>query len=84
MFLCDIIYGKIAVGAGLVALLRKWLVLHRHQIDCNWVCTSKLVGQDVNTIIGDVIGWQNSKNIELSSSDDPIQVADWATAASQL
>ena len=40
------------------------------------LCTSKQVGLRVNTIIGDVMGWQNSKSIELSSSDDLTQVAD--------
>ena len=29
------------------------------------------------------MGWRNSKSIELSSSDDPTQVADWVTGASR-
>ena len=45
--------------------------IHGHQIDRNWVCTSKQVGLEVNTIIEDVRGWRNSKRIELLSSDDP-------------
>ena len=48
-----------------------------HQIDYNWVCTSKQVGLEVNTIIRDVMGWRHSKSIELSSSDDQTHVADW-------
>ena len=48
------------------------------------VPTSKQVGPDVNMIIRDVMGWWNSESIELSSSDYPTQVADWATGASQL
>ena len=64
--------GRIAGGAGLVADADKM------------ICTSKQVGPDVNTIIGDVMGWRNSKSIELSSSDDPTQVADWATGASRV
>ena len=53
-----------------------WLILRKivfrgHLIDRNWVYTSKQVGMEVNTIIGDVMGWKNSKTLELSSSDDP-------------
>ena len=55
-------------------MLRKKSVFHGHWTDCNWVCTRMQVGQEVNTIIGDLMGWQNSKSIGLSSSDDPIQV----------
>ena len=47
------------------------IVFHGHSIDCSYVCTSKQVGLEVNTIIEDVRGWQNSKRIELLSSDDP-------------
>ena len=39
---------------------------------------------EVNTIIGDVMGWRNCKSMELSSSDDPTQVADWVTDAPQV
>ena len=47
------------------------IVFHGHSIDCSYVCTSKQVGLEVNTIIEDVRGWRNSKRIELLSSDDP-------------
>ena len=40
-------------------------------MDWYWLCTSKQVGLEVNTIIGDVMGWQNSKSIELWRSDYP-------------
>ena len=40
------------------------------------LCTSKQVGLRVRTIIGDLMGWRNSMSIQLSSGDDPIQVAD--------
>ena len=53
-------------------MLRKKIIFHGHQIDCNWVWTSKQVGLEVNTIIEDVRGWRNSKRIELLlSSNDP-------------
>ena len=47
------------------------IVFHGHSIDCSYVCTSKQVGLEVNTIIEDVRGWRNSKRIELLRSDDP-------------
>ena len=51
----------------------------------NWLQLSLYqVGLEVNTVIGDVMGWRNSKSIELSSSDDPTQVADWVTGASRV
>ena len=68
----------------MVAMLRKKSLFYGHQIDCNWVCTSKQVILEVTIMIGDVMGWQNSKSIKLSSRDDPTQVADWVTGASRV
>ena len=40
---------------------------------------------EVNSIIGDVRGWRNSKSIELLSSDDlTSRVIDWVTSASRV
>ena len=55
----------------LIADSEKEIVFHGHCVDCNWVCTSKQVGLEVNTIIGYVMGWRNSKSTKLSSSDAP-------------
>ena len=39
---------------------------------------------EVNVISRDLKGWQNSKSIKLSSSDDLTQVADWVSGATQV